>query len=154
METDRRLFELCEPALKHAGYELVWVRITGAGGARCRTAIYIDKDGGIDVEDCARVSRLLDPLIEESGIFKNAYVLEVSSPGLDRPLFKPGDYEKYAGSRAKVVLKQPLGGKRRNFSGILRGLENDCVILEIDGGEIFRLPLEGIHRANLVYDWK
>ena len=116
-----------------------------------RAAIYIDKDGGITVEDCAGVSRMLDPLIEESGIFKSAYVLEVSSPGLDRPLYKPGDYEKFAGSKARVMLKRPLDGKRRNFSGTLRGLDDGiCVLLETDDGESFSLPLEDVHRANLV----
>ncbi len=154
MDTDRRLFELCEPVLLEAGYELVWVQISGAGGTRYRVAIYIDKDGGVNVDDCASVSRLLDPEIEENGIFKKAYVLEVSSPGLDRPLFKQADYEKYAGGRAKVALKRPLDGKRRNFSGVLRGLENGCVVLQVDDGESYRLPLEDIHRANLLYDWK
>jgi ribosome maturation factor RimP len=154
MEMDRRLFELCEPVLMEVGFELVWVQITGAESARCRTAIYIDKDGGVDVDDCATASRLLDPLIDESGLFKSAFLLEVSSPGLDRPLFKSGDFDKYAGSRAKVALKQPLEGKRRNFRGILGGLEDGCVLLKTDEGESYRLPLEDIHRANLVHDWK
>jgi len=154
METDRRLFELCEPVLMETGYELVWVQITGAGSARCRVAIYIDKDGGIDVDDCAAASRLLDPLIDESEIFKTAFLLEVSSPGLDRPLFKKVDFDKYAGSRAKVALKRPLDGNRRNFRGILGGLDSGCVVLETDDGESYRLPLEDIHRANLVYEWK
>lgn len=154
MELDRQLFELCAPALERSGYELVWVQVTGAGGTRRRVAVYIDKDGGVDVEDCAAASRLVDPLIDESGLFKNAFVLEVSSPGLDRPLYKRADYERFAGRKARVMLKLPLeGGRQRNFTGTLRGLDGESILLEVDGGE-FCLPLENVHRANLVFEWK
>ena len=155
MELDRELFELCEPVLGRSGYELVWVQVTGAGGTRRRVAVYIDKEGGVDVEDCANVSRMIEPVIEESGLCKTAWVLEVSSPGLDRPLYKPADYEKYAGSKARVMLKRPLdGGKQRNFKGILRGLDGGNILLEGDTGDEVRLPLEDVHRANLVFEWK
>ncbi|MBW7996177.1 MAG: ribosome maturation factor RimP [Candidatus Glassbacteria bacterium] len=154
MDIDRRLFELCEPALDREGYELVWVQVTGTGGTRRKAVVYIDSEQGVDVESCARVSRLIDPLIEESEIFKAAYLLEVSSPGLDRPLYKSSDYEKFAGSKARVVLKRPLEGSRRNFTGILRGLDNGKILIEIEGGETFRLPLEDVHKAQLIYEWK
>lgn len=154
MDVDRRLFELFEPVLEQEGYELVWVQVTGAGGTRRRAVVYIDAEDGVDVEDCARASRLIDPLIEENEVFKSAYVLEVSSPGLDRPLYKRSDYEKFAGSKARVVLKRPQEGNRRNFTGILGGIEDEHILIETEDGSTFRLPLQDVHKAHLVYEWK
>lgn len=155
MELDRQLFELCEPVLERSGYELVWVQVTGAGGTRKRVGVYIDKEGGVDVEDCAAVSRLLDPLIEDNDVIKSAWVLEVSSPGLDRPLYKPADFDRFAGSKARVMLKRPIddASKQRNYTGVLRGLEDGAILLDTESGQV-SLPLENLHRANLVFEWK
>lgn len=154
MDIEWKLFSICEPVLERAGYELVWVQVSGAGGSRKKVALYIDTEGGVNVEDCAVASRLVGPLLEESGLFDLAYALEVSSPGLDRPLFKPGDYERFAGSKARIMLRQAVEG-RRKFTGTLRGLENGSqVLLELEGGRTERLALDNVHRANLVYEWK
>ena len=153
MDLEAHLFSLCEPVLNDTGYELVKIQISGTGPRR-KAVFFIDKQGGISVEDCAAASRLIDPLIEQNDLFKSSYVLEISSPGLDRPLFKQGDYERFAGRKARILLRQPIG-KRRKFTGILRGLENQSVVvLELDNGVEQRLPLENIKRANLVYEWK
>ncbi|HLA41295.1 MAG TPA: ribosome maturation factor RimP [Candidatus Glassbacteria bacterium] len=154
MDLEQNLFSICEPVLARSGYELIWVQVSGAGGSRKKVALYIDTKKGVNVEDCATASRLIGPVIEDSGLFDLAYVLEVSSPGLDRPLFKPADYERFAGSKARIMLRQAVEG-RRNFTGILRGLENGSrMLLELEGGGIERLALDNVHRANLVYEWK
>ena len=153
MDLEAHLFSLCEPVLNDSGYELVKIQISGTGPRR-KAVFFIDKQGGISVEHCAAASRLIGPLIEQNDLFKSSYVLEVSSPGLDRPLFKSGDYERFAGRKARILLRQPIG-KRRKFTGILRGLESQSeVVLELDNGVEERLPLENIKRANLVYEWK
>jgi ribosome maturation factor RimP len=153
MDLEARLFELCEAGLVEAGYELVLVEVVGLP-RRQTVRIFIDREGGVSVEDCARASRLIDPLIEHGGVFDHAYVLEVSSPGLDRPLVKAGDYERFAGRKAKLKLRMPLA-ERKNFTGILRGLrEGSLVELELDGGKMQEIPLDAVFHANLVYEWK
>lgn len=153
MDIEADLFSLCEPVLNDSGYELVMIQVSGTGTRR-KAVFFIDKQGGVSVEDCAAASRRIDPLIEQSEVFRNSYVLEVSSPGLDRPLFMPKDYERFAGCKARIMLRQPIG-KRRRFTGILQGLENQTdVVIELDGGVQEKFPLESVQRANLVYEWK
>ena len=153
MDLEADLFSLCEPVLNDFGYELVMIQVSGTGTRR-KAVFFIDKQGGVSVEDCAAASRRIDPLIEQSEVFKDSYVLEVSSPGLDRPLFMPKDYERFAGCKARILLRRPIG-KRRRFTGILRGLENQTdVVIELDGGVQEKFPLESVQRANLVYEWK
>lgn len=153
MDLETHLFSLCEPVLSDSGYELVMIQVSGTGSRR-KAVFFIDKEGGVSVEDCAAVSRRIDPLIEQSVVFKNSYILEVSSPGLDRPLLKPGDYDRFAGRKARISLRRPVG-KRRKFTGILRGVENqNDVVIELDGGVQEKFPLESVQKANLVYEWK
>jgi len=153
MDLEADLFSLCEPVLNDSGYELVMIQVSGTGTRR-KAVFFIDKQGGVSVEDCAAASRRIDPLIEQSEVFRDSYVLEVSSPGLDRPLFMPKDYERFAGCKARILLRQPIG-KRRRFTGTLRGLENQTdVVIELDSGVQEKFPLESVQRANLVYEWK
>ena len=153
MEIRNSLFDLCEPLLKDSGYELVWAQVSGLPG-RMKAVLYIDKPGGVNVEDCAAASRLADPLIEGSGLFNTAYALEVSSPGLDRPLFKARDYERFSGRKARLWLLRPDQGNRKKFTGTLRGLkEGSAVVLELEGGVLEDIPLENIKKANLVNEW-
>ena len=153
MDLETQLFSLCEPALSQLGYELVMIQISGTGQRR-KAVFFIYKEGGISVEDCAAASRQIALPIEQSGVFRNSYVLEVSSPGLDRPLFKPEDYQRFAGRKVRILLGRPIG-KRRKFTGILRGLENrNEVVIELEDGAQEKLPLESVRRANLVYEWK
>jgi len=153
MDLESRLLELCEPLLNESGYELVWVQVAGVAGRQI-ARIFIDKPGGVSVEDCAAASRMLEPLIEGSDVFQGSYNLEVSSPGLERPLFKSKDYERFIGRKARLRLRQPIGN-RRNFSGILRGLKDEThVLIELEGGELREIPLGQVQRANLVFEWK
>jgi ribosome maturation factor RimP len=153
MDIEESLFQLLEPVLREYGYELVLVEITGLPSRR-NIRVFVDREGGINVEDCARATRIIDPLIESRSVFPGSYVLEVSSPGLDRPLFKETDYERFTGRKVRIRLRRPIEN-RRNFTGILRGLKDKKLILvELEEGIQVELPLEEIQKANLVFEWK
>jgi ribosome maturation factor RimP len=107
------------------------------------------KDGqGMTVDDCAAVSRAVSALLEIEDPIKGTYTLEVSSPGLDRPLVRIGDFERFQGYQAKIEVNRPLDGRRR-FKGRLLGVEGDNVRILVDGVEV-DLPHPDIHRAKLL----
>ena len=135
---------MIEPAVSGLGYELVDVQASN-GGRLVR--LFIDKSGGITVEDCAAVSRHLTRVLAVEGIEYER--LEVSSPGLDRPLRKAGDFERFAGKRAEVRMRTPDAGGRRKFVGVLRGAAAGRVNLELEG-RLVALALEDLERAKLV----
>ncbi len=112
--------------------------------------IYIDREGGITLEDCAGVSREVGTVLEVKDLIPNRYVLEVSSPGLTRPLKRAKDFEKFRDRLVKIKLYEPLEG-RKNFKGTLLGLEGEKVRLETDG-KVYELPLQGIAKANLDFE--
>jgi ribosome maturation factor RimP len=105
-------------------------------------------DESVSVEDCAHVSRDLSAILDVDDVVPTAYVLEVSSPGLDRPLTRARDYERFTGRRAKLVVKQPIDGQGY-FKGRLCGVENGNVLIEGDDRCTHRVPLDSITRANL-----
>ena len=109
--------------------------------------IYIDQEGGVTVEDCAEVNREVGATLEVRNLIANPYVLEVSSPGLTRPLKKAEDFIKYQTRLVKVKTAKPIEG-RRNFKGTLLGLEGERVRLMVEG-RIYEVPLQGITKANL-----
>ena len=130
------------------GYELVGVEFTG-GASHGTLRVYIDHEQGITVDDCAKVSHQVGAILDVEEPIQQSYDLEISSPGLDRPLFKPADFERFSGQTAKIKMSVAVDG-RRNFRGLLLGLaEPGLVEIEVDG-ERFRLPLADIARANLV----
>ena len=113
--------------------------------------IFIDKQGGVTLDDCADLSDELGDLFEAKGIVDGPHNLEISSPGLDRRVRFPVDFERFAGSRVKVKTVAPVGG-RKVFSGVLRGMKGDNVVVDIDG-TLFEIPIGEIEKANLKYDW-
>jgi ribosome maturation factor RimP len=144
-----KLDGLLEPTLAALGYEFVAAEHAARSGL---VRIYIDKPGGIDVEDCARVSNHLTRLFAVEGVdFER---LEVSSPGLDRPLTKLADYARFAGSEAQLTLTAPVDGVKR-MKGIVRGVEDGNVLVETASG-MRSLPFGTIGRARLVprIDWR
>ena len=153
MSIEKELSAICEPVLSDAGYELVLCEL--AGSARNRIArFYIDKEGGVGIDDCTEASRLIDPVIEQSELFGGMYVLEVSSPGLERPLVKPQDYSRFAGRKAKLKTYRPVD-KRRKFSGTIIGIRDGKIIeLELDEGVTVEVPFEDVAKSNLVFEWK
>jgi ribosome maturation factor RimP len=133
-----------EPAVAGLGYELVDVQASN-GGRLLR--LFIDKPGGVDLEDCAAVSRHLTRLLAVEGVDYER--LEVSSPGLDRALRKARDFARFAGHKADVRMRTPDASGRRRFVGVLRGAEGGQVSMELEGQTV-RLTLEDVERARLV----
>jgi len=126
------------------GYELVDLQVSNRGGL---LRLFIDKPGGIGLEDCAAVSRQLIRVLEVEGVEYDR--LEVSSPGLDRPLRKAGDFARFAGQKAAVRMRTADATGRRRFVGVLRGEEEGRVSLELDGQTV-ALAIDDIDRARLV----
>jgi ribosome maturation factor RimP len=139
-----RTEEVISPVVAGMGYELVDLQAS-TGGRLLR--LFIDKPGGVGVEDCAAVSRQLTRVLEVEGVDYER--LEVSSPGLDRPLRKPADFARFAGQKAEVRMRTADAGGRRRFVGVLRGAEGDRVRLDLDGQTV-ALPIGDIDRAKLV----
>ena len=135
---------LVEPVVTGMGYELV--ELQAANGGRM-LRLFIDKPGGIQVEDCAAVSRQLSRVFEVEGVDYER--LEVSSPGLDRPLRKARDFARFAGQKAEVRMRSADASGRRKFVGLLRGMEESRVMLEMEGQTV-RLELGDVERARLV----
>ncbi|MDQ5849450.1 MAG: ribosome maturation factor RimP [Pseudomonadota bacterium] len=133
-----------ESAVTGMGYELVDVQ-TSNGGRMLR--VFIDKPGGITVGDCAAVSRQLTRVLPVEGVDYER--LEVSSPGLDRPLRKAGDFSRFAGQKAEVRMRTPDATGRRKFVGVLRGAADGQVQVELDGQTV-ALALDDIERARLI----
>lgn len=145
-----QLRELIEPAVAGLGYELVGVEYRG-GSSNGLLRIYIDHEDGITLEDCQAVSHQVSGLLDVEDPIHGHYALEVSSPGLDRPLFRAQDYARFAGQRVKVRMHGLVQG-RRNFTGLLLGLEGDNAIVEVDGEE-FELPLDQVDQARLIPEY-
>ncbi len=139
---------LLEETIEDEGYELVAVvHTTAAGGRTLR--VHIDRPGGVSVGDCTRVTRLVSPLLDVHDPIVGAYRLEVSSPGMDRPLQRLQDFARFEGYRAKLRLEQGAGP--RQLKGVLRGVEDDQVLIERTE-HVRRVPLAAIERAHLVLD--
>ena len=143
------LLSLLEAPIGALGYEVVELEFhpQGRGGL---LRVFIDKDGGVTVDDCEIVSRQVSAVLDVEDPIPGAYTLEVSSPGLDRPLRKAADFARFAGQQARIDLSLPLEGRRR-FAGALKGCETDEVSIEVDG-VLHKLPLSGISKARLVPD--
>ncbi len=141
------VLNVIEPVVESLGYELVGVEYLTQGRDGL-LRVYIDAEDGIRVEDCQRVSHQLSGVLDVEDVIKGHYSLEISSPGLDRPLFSAAHFARFAGSEVKLRLDAPLNG-RRKFRGTLIGVEDGEVRLLMDGEEV-RVPLASIDRANLV----
>ena len=142
--------DLVEIVLEDMGIELVDVDYLSLRG-RWVLRLYIDKEGGVTIDDCARVSGEIGDLIDVKDIISHEYVLEVSSPGLDRPLKKEKHFRDVIGLKVKVKMAAPVG-ERRNFTGLLKDFHEGNLILEVEGGEV-SLPWRDVERANLVYEF-
>lgn len=136
-------------AIDH-GLELVHAEVAGPDNKPI-IRIFIDKPEGITHEDCSAVSLHVGTILDVEDFIHSAYTLEVSSPGLDRGLYKPADYERFAGSLAKMKTHRPVGGQR-NFRGRLLGLEGEEVLFEDRTSGQLRVPLASIVKANLEID--
>ncbi len=136
-----------EPAVSALGCEF-WGLEYFVQGKQTLLRIYIDKTGGVLIEDCEAVSRQVASIMDVEDPIRSEYTLEVSSPGLDCRLFKLAQYKEFVGQRVDIKLRMSFDG-RKKFSGLLKGIEDDEVILEVDNEE-YILPYELIDRANVV----
>ncbi len=143
---------LVEPTLEDLGFRLVRVQVLGRDGQTVQ--IMAERAGGtIVIEDCEAISRQISPLLDAHDPLPGSYRLEVSSPGIDRPLVRPSDFEDWAGHEAKIELTEPVGGRKR-FRGVLEGFEDGEVRMECtldqQGTQVLGFPVGLIAEAKLV----
>lgn len=144
---EERAAELADRIAAREGCDLVhceWRR----QGRSWVLRVTIDRRGGVSVEDCAAVSRQLSTALDVEDFIDSSYHLEVSSPGIDRPLFGPADYERFAGERVRVETSEPVRG-RRKITGVLVGLQDGVVTVSEPEGQTWEIPLESVRTARL-----
>lgn len=144
-----KIAALAEPLAEALGLELVDVEYVKEGGQQI-LRILIDREGGIALDHCEALSRALDEELDRVDPIEQAYVLEVSSPGIERPLKKDADFIRFAGKPAQIKLFAPLDGKKV-YTGILRGLEEREILVEDERKQIVRIPLAQVAKANLAF---
>lgn len=143
--------EIVEPLISEMDLNLVDIEYKReAGGWVLR--VYIDKEGGVSLDDCANVSQEIGVLLDVRDIIPHSYNLEVSSPGLDRALKQTKDFLRYRGKKVKVRCFEPIGN-RRNFTGTIKDVENEAVIIIDSEGKRWCIPLQNIEKARLVIDF-
>jgi ribosome maturation factor RimP len=148
-----RIAAIAEPVIEGLGFRLVRVRVSGLDG--CTVQIMAERsDGSMNIEDCEAISRALSPVLDVADPIESAYRLEISSPGIDRPLVRRSDFDRYAGHVAKIEMQLAIDGRRR-FRGVLLGTEGDSARLRRDdvaAGEPTDclLPIEEMNEAKLV----
>ena len=145
-----QLERLIEPAVEAEGLKLVRVKMLGGRSDPTLQIMAEDeKTRQLTLDECARLSRRLSEVLDEADPIEASYRLEVSSPGIDRPLTRLADFEDWKGHEAKIALAEPLDG-RKNFSGALLGTEGESVLVDVDGLGPAALPFDRIHSAKLV----
>lgn len=148
MEITDRVEDIIAPVLGDMGYDIVRVRLSGGNRPNLQIMAERRDQAPITVDDCSEISRMVSAMLDVEDPISDAYVLEVSSPGIGRPLVRPGDFERFAGLEAKVELKRAIDGRRR-FRGRLAGIVDGVVRLETTDGEA-AFPFEEIGNAKLV----
>ncbi len=146
-QLERKLTDMLTPPVEALGFELVGVEFVRAG-KHSILRVFIDHENGIDVDDCADVSHQISAVMDVEDPITTEYNLEVSSPGMDRPLFKSEHYALVVGEIITVKLSIPQDG-RRNFKGLLLKCENDTILIKVDNDE-FSLAIANIEKGNLV----
>lgn len=142
----RRVWEELERELAGQGYELVEVEHGREGRGRI-LRLFIDKDGGVTLDDCAVASQFVGALLDAGDFIEEPYSLEVSSPGFDRPVRKASDFERFAGERIRVTAHTAVEGRRR-FHGVLQGYGDGLVEIECDG-TLHEVHIENLKKARL-----
>ncbi|MCY1126723.1 ribosome maturation factor RimP [Frigidibacter sp. RF13] len=144
---DRRLAEIVTPVIEGLGFELVRMRLMG-GNTKTLQIMADRPDGGIDVDDCGKISTAVSAILDVEDPIEDAYTLEVSSPGIDRPLTRLKDFDLWSGYEARIETSEMIDGRKR-FKGMLRGTEGDEVLIEIEEGTI-GLKFDWLADAKLV----
>lgn len=145
--TVERLWQALEPVLRDQGYELVELELARQGRSEL-LRVFIDKSpGGITLDDCTIAARVLGTVLDELDPLAGEYMLEVSSPGIARPLRKPVDFERFAGEEIKLQTVAPAGG-RKKFTGVLKGFQEGHILLESEGS-LYHIAPENLKKAHL-----
>jgi ribosome maturation factor RimP len=142
----RRAWEQLDPALRQQGYELVEVEYVQQYGVWV-LRLFIDKTGGVALDDCQAISQWVGSLLDVRNFIEGAYTLEVSSPGFDRPVRKPADFERFAGEPITVLAQAPING-RKQFKGELKGFHDGLVVVACDG-VLYEIHIENLKKAHL-----
>jgi ribosome maturation factor RimP len=143
-----KLVRLLRDEVELLGYELVGVELSGQAKGGKLLRLYIDHEDGINLDDCVQVSHQVSGVLDVEDPIREHYRLEVSSPGLDRPLFEPAHFERFVGHRARIKTHAKIEGRHR-FTGILRGVQEAEVLIE-DEGTLYRIGFDQIESARLV----
>ncbi len=151
VDLDRRLWELLEPWLEAEGVELDDLEVLGLGAGRL-VRVTVDSPGGVDLERIAQLSRGLSRLLDETDLAGASYTLEVSSPGLERPLRRPSQFRKAVGREVILKTRAEVAGAR-NHRGILAGVGEGDVLVNVDGAER-AIPLDHVTQARTVFRWE
>jgi ribosome maturation factor RimP len=147
-----KIEEIAKRVAESEGLEIVEVEVKG-GGAHRFVRISIDKPEGVSHADCEVVSQQVGTILDVEDVVPGGrYTLEVSSPGVERKLLKPQDYQRFQGKKAKVTLREPLDG-RRNWEGTLAGIEEGLIRLDLERGDPVRFTFEQVQKANLKFEW-
>lgn len=144
---------LIEPSVEDAGFDLVRVHFLGGDGQTLQVMAERKDRKQMTVDDCAEISRMVSALLDVEDPVSGAYSLEVSSPGIERPLVRLGDYDRFAGFEAKIEMARPLSGRRR-FRGRLEGTRDETVLISVDDGAgtlTVKVPFGDIRRAALEF---
>lgn len=144
---EQKLTDMLRPAVAETGKELLGVEYISAGNNSV-LRLFIDHENGINVDDCAEVSRQVGAILDVEDPISSEYNLEVSSPGVDRPLFELSHFQQVIGETINVRLSMPMNG-RRKFKGLLAAIENETLIIEVDGID-YELAISNVDKANLV----
>jgi ribosome maturation factor RimP len=148
-----KITEIGERTAMGTDIEIADVQLRGGGNARL-LRVYIDKPGGVTHEDCERISRGLSKLLDDEDIIPgDSYTLEVSSPGIDRPLFKPRDFERVVGQKIRLAVQPPGQQSRQSLEGRLTQFADGALEVEVAPGNLVHIPLENVHKAKLKFDW-
>jgi len=150
MDQLSRIREIADRVATAEGMELVDVEFVGRG-RNAILRIFLDKPGGVTLRDCQMVSEQVGAILDVEDFIEDRYTLEVSSPGLNRKLVKPSDYERFAGRQIKLVLKAPREGRRR-FRGRLLGVQDEAIRLETENQQVIGFDFSEIEQANLVVE--
>lgn len=150
-KTEELVIGLAGPVAAGLELELVDIEFVREG-ERWFLRVYIDKPGGVKIEDCERMSRALDKVLDDADPIQRAYSLEVSSPGIERPLVRRDDFIRFSGSKVLVKTSCAIDGCKR-FEGVLVGVDDDDVLLNVEQDRQVRIPMEAVSRANLVFEW-
>ncbi|MGF7207524.1 ribosome maturation factor RimP [Skermanella aerolata] len=148
MDATDRIQKIIAPSVEAMGYEIVRVQVSGTQKPTLQVMAERKDDAAMTVEDCADISRAVSALLDVEDPISSAYTLEISSPGIDRPLTRLKDFERFAGFEARIETRFPLDGRKR-FRGILKGVENGAVRIDTDTGPA-SVPFDAVQRAKLL----